>query len=109
HQQCVGHVLRRTRELEAKATGGAVHFPRRLIDLFSEAIHLRNRHLAGEVSAQQLKEARQGFDERLQRLARPAREVPAYETLSWHLWNHLDEWFVFLEHPEVEPTNWQAE
>ena len=44
HQQCLGHVLRRVRELEAKATRGAVHYPRRLIALLTEAIHLRNRH-----------------------------------------------------------------
>ena len=31
------------------------------------------------------------------------------ETLSNHLWRHLDEWFTFLEYPEVEATNWQAE
>jgi transposase len=29
HQQCLGHVLRRVRELEAKATRGAVHYPRK--------------------------------------------------------------------------------
>jgi len=109
HQQCLGHVLRRLRELAAQARRGAVHYPRRLIALFTEAIHLRNRHLAGEVSAQELKESRKGFDERLERLAWPAREVPAYETLSEHLWKHLDEWFMFLEDPAVEPTNWQAE
>ena len=97
------------RELEAQATRGAVHYPRRLIALFTEAIHLRNRHLAGELSAQELKETRLKYDWRLKELARPAREVPAYETLSEHLWKHLDEWFTFLDHPEVEPTNWEAE
>lgn len=109
HQQCMGHVIRRARELLARATRGAVHYPRRLIALFTEAIHLRNRHLKGEVTAETLKAARKGFDDRLRRLAEPAREVPAYETFSKHLWNHLDEWFTFLEHPEVEPTNWEGE
>jgi transposase len=109
HQQCVGHVLRRTRELEAQAVGGAVHYPRQLITLFTEAIHLRNRHLAGEMSAEALHEVRPSFEERLEKLAQPAREVPAYETLSAHLWAHLGEWFVFLSYPEVEPTNWEGE
>lgn len=109
HQQCLGHVLRRVRALEAKATRGAVHYPRQLIALFTEAIHLRNRYKKGEVSARHLRRARKGFDERLRELAWPAREVPAYETLSDHLWKHKDEWFTFLSHPEVEPTNWQAE
>jgi transposase len=109
HQQCLGHVLRRVRELQAKATRGAVHYPRQLIALFTEAIHLRNRHLKGEVSGEQLRQARAPYDLRLRELAQPAREVPAYETLSAHLWKHLDEWFTFLSHPEVEPTNWEAE
>src|SRR3954468_16344640 len=109
HQQCLGHILRRVRDLEAKATRGAVHYPRQVIALFTEAIHLRNRHLKGEVSAAQLAQALKAFDGRLRKLAWPAREVPAYETLSEHLWRHLDEWFTFLSHPEIEPTNWEAE
>jgi transposase len=109
HQQCLGHILRRVRDLEAKAKRGAVHYPRQLIVLFTEAIHLRNRYLKGEVTAEQLAQARKTFDGRLRRLAWPAREVPAYETLSAHLWRHLDEWFTFLSHPEIEPTNWEGE
>jgi transposase len=109
HQQCLGHVLRRVRELEAKATRGAVHYPRKLIALLTEAIHLRNRYQKGEVSADELRRSRPAFDRRLRDLAWPAREVPAYDTLSAHLWNHRDEWFTFLSHPEVEPTNWEAE
>jgi transposase len=109
HQQCLGHVLRRARELLAQATRGAVHYPRRLIALFTEAIHLRNRHLRGEVSAARLRRARASFEERRERLAWPAREVPAYETLSEHLWRHRGEWFPFLSNPEVEPTNWEGE
>jgi transposase len=109
HQQCLGHRLRRARGLEAEATRGAVHYPRKLIALFTEAIHLRNRHKDGAVTARQLERAREQFDRRLRVLAWPAREVPAYETLSEHLWNHLDAWFTFLSHPEVEPTNWEGE
>jgi transposase len=109
HQQCLGHVLRRVREMEAKATRGAVHYPRQLIALFTEAIHLRNRYLKAEVSAEGLKEARGKYDERLEKLSYPPRQVAAYETLSGHLWNHLEDWFTFLSHPEVEPTNWEAE
>jgi transposase len=109
HQQCLGHILRRVRELEAKAKRGAVHYPRKLIALFTEAIHLRNRHLKGELTAEKLKEARKEFDRRLRELAYPPRQVAEYETLSEHLWKHLKEWFTFLEHPEVEPTNWEGE
>ena len=109
HQQCLGHVLRRVRELEAKATRGAVHYPRKLIALLTEAIHLRNRHKKGEAPAEELRRRGPEFDRRLRALAWPTRVVPAYETLSAHLWNHRDEWFTFLSHPEIEPTNWEVE
>jgi transposase len=77
HQQCRGHVLRRVRALEAEATRGAVPYPRTLIALWTEAIHLRNRYLEGEVSADELRRSRPAFDQRLRDLAWPAREVPA--------------------------------
>jgi transposase len=109
HQQCLGHVLRRVRELGAKATRGAVRYPRQLITLFTEAIHLRNRHLRGEVSAAALKETRKRYEQGLEELAYPRRAVKEYDVLSDHLWNHLGEWFTFLSHPEVEPTNWEGE
>ena len=85
HQQCLGNVLRRVRQLDAEATRGAVHYPRKLIALFTEAIQLRNRHKKGETSEERLARARKRFDRRLRDLARPARKVPAYETLSAHL------------------------
>ncbi len=109
HQQCLGHVIRRARELLGKASRGAVHYPRKLIALFTEAIHLRNRYLKGEVTAGRLKVARAGFDERLEKLAGAERQAQEYRTLSKHLLSHLKEWFTFLSHPEVEPTNWEAE
>src|SRR5512135_901397 len=109
HQQCLGHVLRRVRDLEAQATRGAVHDPRKLLALFTEALHRRNRSQKGEVSAAWLRRARQGFDQRLRDLVRPARAVPAYETSSAHWRKPWDEWFTFLSHPEVEPPNWEAE
>ena len=109
HQQCLAHVLRRAREMLEGATRGAVRYPRELIALLTEAIHLRNRHLAGEVTAADLAAARAGFDARMEALAFPPRAVPEYDRLSWHLWNHLDEWFVYLEKPWLDATNWRAE
>jgi transposase len=109
HQQCLGHVIRRARELLGKATRGAVHYPKKLIELFTEAIHLRNRHLSGEVTAEHLEQARAVFDGRLEKLASAPRQAQEYRTLSKHLLSHLEEWFTFLSHPEVEPVNWEAE
>ena len=109
HQQCLAHVMRRARDLLATAVGGAVHFPQRLIALFGEAIHLRNRFLLGEVTLEHMEESREIYDDRLLKLVNPPRVVPAYEVFANHLWNHFGEWFGFLFDPRIEPTNWKAE
>jgi transposase len=109
HQQCVAHVLRRARELLARATRGAVRFPRALIGLFTGAIHLHNECRRGRVAAEVLFEAREAFEERLLALLQPPRVVPAYVTLADHLWKHFASWFTFLSDPSVPATNWEAE
>ncbi len=109
HQQCLGHVLRRARELLATATAGAVRFPRQVIDLFTEAIHLRNEYGAGRVAAAVWECARDLFEVRLLALVNVRRVVPAYETLSAHLWNHFASWFSFLSDATLPATNWAAE
>lgn len=109
HQGCLAHVLRRTRELLAVAARGAVRFPRQLIELFTGAVHLRNRYRAGAVPASALAAAREGLELRLLRLVVAERRVPAYATLSAHLWRYFESWLVFLSEPSVEATNWRAE
>jgi transposase len=109
HQQCVAHLLRRARELLERATRGAVAFPRAVIGLFTEAVHLRNEWWAGRVAPAAWAGARDGFEERLLRLVRRDRVVPAYEALSNHLANHFASWFAFVTDARVEATNWRAE
>ncbi len=109
HQQCLAHPLRRARELLTTATRGAVHFPRRVIALFTEAIHERNRYRRGEITAAQLQGQRDAFAARLRALAYPPRVVPEYERLAQHLWDHFEQWFAFVSDPGIEATNWQAE
>lgn len=109
HQQCLGHLLRRARELWEDAPGGAVRFPRQVIDLFTGAVHLHNEYLAGRVTAAVLECARDDFEERLLRLLNVPRVVPAYATLSNHLDRHLESWFTFLTTPKLPATNWAAE
>ena len=109
HQQCLGHVLRRTRDLLATATAGAVRFPRQVIDLFTEAIHLHNEYGAGRVTLAVWECARDLFDIRLLALVNVERVVPAYATLSAHLDNHFESWFSFLSDATLPATNWAAE
>jgi transposase len=109
HQQCLAHVLRRARELLAEATGGAVHFPRQVLALFSDALHWRNAAPRGRLPEEARQRQREAFDARLLQLLRSRRRVPAYRTLAKHLWNHFEEWFAFVFNPAIEPTNWRAE
>jgi transposase len=81
HQQCVAHVLRRAQELLDRSTRGAVHFPRRVITLFQEAIHWRNRYLEGEVPLQVLESQREAYvpdgpEHRADQLAGGASDSP---------------------------------
>ena len=109
HQQCLGHVLRRAREMLEDARGGAVRFPRQVIGLFTEAIHLHNEYRAGRVSAAVWECARDAFDDRLLVLVNRERAVPAYATLSDHLSHHFASWFSFLSDAQLPATNWEAE
>ena len=109
HQQCLGHVLRRARDLLATAVRGAVHFPQRLITLFTEAIHWRNDYHRGLVTLEHMENQREVFDERLWKLVSVPRVVSAYQTLANHLMDHFEQWFPFVFEPRIEPTNWQAE
>jgi transposase len=109
HQQCVGHILRRAREMLEDATGGAVRFPRQVIALFTAAIHLHNEYRAGRVTPAVWECARDDFDERLLALVNVERVVPAYATLSAHLGKHFEAWFSFLTDARLPATNWEAE
>ena len=100
---------RRARDLLATTVRGAVHFPRRVLELFAAAVHQRNRYLGGEITREQLQDLRDGFAERLLTLARPPRVVAEYERLAQHLGEHSGEWFAFLTEPAIEATNEEAE
>lgn len=109
HQQCVAHILRRAQDLLSVAAHGAVRFPRQVITLFREAVHLRNEHLREALTRAELEGQRDAFDDRLLALVSRPRAVPAQQTFAYHLWKHFEQWFTFLFNPQVEPTNWKAE
>jgi len=109
HQQCLGHLLRRCRELLETATRGAVRFPRRVKDLLQGALDLRDRHAAGEVSRHGLAVARGRLENQLSDLTFPPKTNEANERLAQHLWAHRDELFTFLRQPGLDATNWRAE
>lgn len=109
HQQCLFHVLRRARDMPEGAVRGAVHFPRKVIALFTEAIHLRNEHVAGRLGPPVGEAARDAFEDRLVAWVRRPRVAPAAAALAAHLLNHFAWWFSFLSDAAVPPTNASGE
>jgi transposase len=109
HQQCLQHPLRRSKEMLAVAVRGAVCLPRRVIQLLSAALELRNRRATGRITPHGLAVARGWLKNRLADLVWPTKINLANERLAQHLWNYLDQFFTFLTIPGVDATNWRAE
>src|SRR5262249_16419044 len=109
HQQCLGHLLRRCREMLHSATGGAVRFPRRIKELLQSALDLRDRHAAGQISEHGLAVARGRLANELADAIFPLKSNVANERLAQHLWNHREQLLTFLRVPGVDATNWRAE
>jgi transposase len=109
HQQCLNHLLRRADDMAARATQGAVCFPRRVAELLRTGLDLRNRHTAGEISRHGLAVARGRLENQLSDLIFPSKMNAANERLAQHLWNHRDALFTFLRQPGMDATNWRAE
>jgi transposase len=109
HQMCLDHPLRRCRRLLETATRGAVHFPRAVIDVFTAALRVRDRHQAGEISTHGRFVAAGRLRERLRRLVTPVKTHAANERLAMHLESYLPHWFTFLRVPGLDATNWRAE
>lgn len=109
HQQCNQHILRRCAEMLQTATRGAVSFPRRVAALLRQGLALRDRHVAGQVSAHGLIVARGRLQRALEDAVYPSKSNAANERLARHLWEHIDEFFTYLSVPGLDATNWRAE
>lgn len=109
HQTCLAHLLRRCGEMLAVASRGAVRFPRQVKALLQDALELRDRHEAGQVSIHGMAVARGRLERRLDRLLEWTRADAANERLAKHLDKHCDQLFTFLRHPGLDATNYRAE
>jgi transposase len=109
HQTCLGHLLRRGRELLEMARGGAVRFPREVKAILQEALTVRDRRDAGELTAAQAAEQAAVFAGRMGKLTSRPRTHADNERFAKHLWNRRESLFTFLQFPGVDPTNYRAE
>jgi transposase len=109
HQQCLAHPLRRARDLLQSATRGAVRFPRQVIGLFQEGLAVRDRFVAGRLSAARMEEIRWELTMRLGDRVRSLKRNADNERFAKHLEHYLFDWFTFLEVPGLDATNYRAE
>jgi transposase len=109
HQTCSAHLLRRADGLLEEATRGAVRFPRAVKGLLQDAIDLRDRRDASEVSPHGLAVARGLLEGRLNDLLEWNLSHEGNRKFQKHLAVHRDEILTFLRHEGIEATNWRAE
>ncbi len=109
HQACLGHLARRAHELEESAFGGAVQFPRRVQAVIRDALDVRDRRDAGEITAAEAAEQVPVLYQRMADLTSRPRDNPDNERFAKHLWNLQESLFTFLEFEGVDATNHKAE
>jgi transposase len=109
HQPCVGHLLRRCRELLDTATRGAVVFPRRVKEVLQDGLAVRDARDAGTLSPGQAAAAADGLQQRLGDLSRPAKTNAANERFAAHLHGCHRQAFTYLRVPGLDATNHKAE
>jgi transposase len=106
-QQCLAHLLKRCRQIEAIKMRGAVRFPRTVARLLREAIMLASRRLA--MHPHGFAVARGRLQAAMDRALRYHLADPDNERLAAHLFKHRDHLLTFLEEDAVDPTNNLAE
>jgi transposase len=77
----------------------------------AEALHVRDRFVAGKLSRRAVGQAHLDLTERLERLVQPIKVHAGNERFAAHLSNRIDDWFIFLLFPEagLDATNYRAE
>jgi transposase len=109
HQTCLGHLLRRSHELEESATGGAVRFPRQIKAIFQDALAVRDQRDSGELTLRQAREQAARLSTQMDQLVIPCKVNADNERFARHLWNQQESLFTFLQFEGVDATNYKAE
>ena len=108
--RCLAHLLRRCRELaEALEKRREVAYVERLRTLLREALALaqRREELTDRGYRRRVQEINNRLDDWLDDF--DWQFSPAVDRLHTHVCKHRGEWLVFLDYPEVPPTNNHAE
>ena len=117
-QTCLSHLLRAAKELEPllqtlppteDAQRRAKSFSDRVQKLIGEACQLGRRLREKPVQAAQARRLENKYQQRIQNLCARPLAHPESEKLRLRLRQNRAKLFTFLRHPEVGPTNNQAE
>ncbi|MCI0746870.1 MAG: IS66 family transposase [Verrucomicrobia subdivision 3 bacterium] len=109
HQQCLGHLQRRCRELLDTAVRGAARLPQRILALIDEAFALRRAWRGHRLSGDALAEAGLGLACQLEQVVSGRFTHEPNRKLAKHVLGHALNWFWFLIDPTIDATNWRAE
>jgi transposase len=109
HQQCLRHLVNRCQEILETAVGGAVCFPRRVLEQVDTAFAVRREYEAGRLSADQIVDEALTLAGNLEELAEGRFTYEPNRRLAKHLAKHSIQWFWFLIEPETDATNYRAE
>jgi transposase len=109
HQQCVDHALRRARTLVDKHKGPAKIFPQQVIDLFTNALRLRDRFNEQGADEDCRGCAFEDYVQHLRDLTAPTRANEENARFAKHLDKYAGSWFLFLIDPSIPATNHRAE
>jgi transposase len=109
HQTCIGHLLRRAKEMLETARGGAVVFPRRIKGLLHEALEVRSRRDAGDITPAAASRAADRLEAQVARFSEPAKTNAINERFAAHLYRQQHHLFAFLRTEGLDATNWRAE
>ena len=108
HQTCLAHLLRRCRLLQIDHPRSP--FAARVQSALQQALALRDRHAAGEISPHGLAVARGRLLEQMLDLLTTTRTtIPAVQRFLAHLTVEASALFTFLGDPAIDATNWRAE
>jgi transposase len=111
HQTCIAHLLRRCKKLLETAKRGAARVPHKVRRILKAALKLRDRHRAGEISDEELKEGRNQLKADLEKLLKWQPKHDENRKLINHLRkeDEVGALLTFLDRPDTPATNFMAE
>ena len=109
HQSCLGHLVRRCRELVEMVSTTAAILPLAVLDLLEKSLALQDRYEAGEVSVHGQFTAAGRIESQMKQLLEKHYQTDANRRLAKHLAHEFPHLFTFLHCPGIEATNNRTE